>query len=52
MNTSLIDAERQASARIEVLMQKADAPLDDLNAFSTATAKSAWPHSSSTICTR
>ncbi|HAO74041.1 MAG TPA: methyl-accepting chemotaxis protein, partial [Pseudomonas sp.] len=29
-NTSLIDAERQASARIEVLMQKADAPLDDL----------------------
>ncbi|WP_251989739.1 methyl-accepting chemotaxis protein [Stutzerimonas stutzeri] len=30
MNTSLIDAERQASARIEVLMQKADAPLDDL----------------------
>jgi len=30
INTSLIDAERQASARIEVLMQKADAPLDDL----------------------
>ena len=30
MNTDLIAAERQVSARIEALMQKAETPLDDL----------------------